>query len=533
MLKTGEFDLNFLGATIICDTLEKKNAILEYLNGGKSDFDIDITSGNLKETIAKVIFNTTYIHEARHLHDYLTSPLLVSILLQRVMMLTFSAFMIEAWKHDGKRYQYLPLPLNKWISLPSDVKTELLRMKGISEDSVPMYNIASESEFSSFDMDSVPLFDQYLILCSSSSRKFDEEGLKSCLDSYNTDYSIRSFVESIAYIIQATEMDMKFGDKGIQVFEYIRNESFNNFMSLGERKRSGSEISKSDYLGYTNYTSMFTYVYRFASRNHINPHVLYPFIAYTLFWGLCGNPSTNTVKGISPRNRLESFFHLDELGYDMNLGNEDILNSLFRFPLQTFNDWDNTVHKAYAEYPIEIRIVQNGEFFPLSTISKAVDFKQFYIDVIHTGKQMSLDLKRFGCDSLSNYIYNIFKAVTFMANVLLNSATTYLYPENYIKNMYGFVNVPIRFKFANGLSISPDEIRNCPDIIIQNGVIYKDFMANCTKSEDNHILRSKDYLEAKKFIDFFDVLNGSCIVDKPGSLIKEMLPGIKPWFINI
>ena len=510
------------------------NPKLEYLNGVKSDFNIDISGDNIKETFSSVIFNTTYIHEARHLHDYLTSPLLVSILLQRAMILSFSAFMIEAWrKLEDKHYKYLPLPLNKWISLPFDVKKDLLRIKGISEDCVPMYNILSESEFASFDIDSVPLFDQYLILCSSSSRKLDEEGTKSCLDSYNTDYSIRSFVESLAYIIQATEMALKFGDKGIQVLEHIQNESFNNFMCLGMRKKNGSEIFKSDYLGYTNYTAMFTYVYRFALRNNVNPSVLYPFIAYTLFWGLCGNPSTNTVKGISPRNRLESFFNLGELGYNMNLNNNEIINSLFRSPLKTFISWDNIVHKAYTEYPIEIKILQNGDFFPLAIISKSIDFEEFYIAVTRTGKEMSLKLKEIGCDSLSIYIYNIFKAVAFMANVFLKSATTYLYPKMYVKNMHRFVNVPIRFKFANGISISHDEIRNSSNIIINNGAIYKDSITNCVESENNYILKSKDYLDAKKFIDFSDVLNGSCKIERQDSLIKEMLPGIQPWFINV
>lgn len=42
MSKTGEFDLNFPGATIICDTLEKKRAILDYLNSKSPNFDLDL-----------------------------------------------------------------------------------------------------------------------------------------------------------------------------------------------------------------------------------------------------------------------------------------------------------------------------------------------------------------------------------------------------------------------------------------------------------------------------------------------------------
>ena len=140
MSKTGEFDLNFPGATIICDTQEKKLAILNYLNGRSPNFDLDLSTDKFQNTLEQVVFNTTYIHEGRHLHDYLTAPLLTTHWLQRIFSLSFSVIAIDSWKHSSKRYKYLPLPFNRWLGLTPERKSELLRHKGISENDVPFYN---------------------------------------------------------------------------------------------------------------------------------------------------------------------------------------------------------------------------------------------------------------------------------------------------------------------------------------------------------------------------------------------------------
>lgn len=269
MSKTGEFDLNFPGATIICDTQEKKLAILNYLNGRSPNFDLDLSTDKFQNTLEQVVFNTTYIHEGRHLHDYLTAPLLTTHWLQRIFSLSFSVIAIDSWKHSSKRYKYLPLPFNRWLGLTPERKSELLRHKGISENDVPFYNISAFNDVPSDELDKLPLFDKYLIYPALVQIQMDEEKDNFQLDSYNTDYSVRSFMESLAFIIQSTEIVLKYGDEGERIADFIREKSFENFMSLGKKKRNeGKEIGRTDYLGYTNYTSMFTYVYRFCFSLH-------------------------------------------------------------------------------------------------------------------------------------------------------------------------------------------------------------------------------------------------------------------------
>lgn len=533
MSKTGEFDLNFPGATIICDTQEKKLAILNYLNGRSPNFNLNLSTDNFQNTLEQAVFNTTYIHEGRHLHDYLTAPLLTTHWLQRIFSLSFSVIVFDSWKHSSSHCKHLPLPFNRWLGLAPEVKHELLRHRGISKEDVPFYNISTFEDVLSYDVDKLPLFDKYLIYMALSRMQLDIDAINDKYDSYNTDYSIRSFLESLAFICQSTEIVLRYGNEGVKIVDHVREKSFENFMSLGERKRiRGEEIVRFDYLGYANYTSMFTYVYRFCYRNKVNPDYVYPFIAYMLFWGLCGDPTTNTSRALAPRNRLESFFHLDEMGYDMALCYDGTLQTLFNNPIETFNSWDNTVRMAYLNCTPRI-IIQNEQFYPLSTISEAIDFRKYYTDIVHKGKDLSLQLKSIGYHSVSNYIHGITGAMAYMADMMLNSAPMYLYPEMYVQNLKKFVNVPFRIRFVNGIAISESELTSDSNIIFDNDMIYGNSLNRHSDTDINCILKCKDYLESKKYIDFYNVLLGTSLIEKSGSLIREMLPGIKPWFINV
>ena len=42
--KTGEFNLDFPGATIICDSDKKRESIIKYLSGKQDAFDVCIDS---------------------------------------------------------------------------------------------------------------------------------------------------------------------------------------------------------------------------------------------------------------------------------------------------------------------------------------------------------------------------------------------------------------------------------------------------------------------------------------------------------
>ena len=109
----------------------------------------------------------------------------------------------------------------------------------------------------------------------------------------------------------------------------------------------------------------------------------------------------------------------------------------------------------------------------------------------------------------------------------------YLYPEMYVQNLNKFVNVPFRIRFTNGIAISESELTSDPNIMFDNGMIYGNSLNQHSDTDRNCILKCKDYLESKKYIDFYNALLGTSLIEKPGSLIREMLPGIKPWFINV
>jgi hypothetical protein len=119
-----------------------------------------------------------------------------------------------------------------------------------------------------------------------------------------------------------------------------------------------------------------------------------------------------------------------------------------------------------------------------------------------------------------------------MATRMLYTPLAYLYPEMYVQNLNLHVNVPFRIQFTNGVAISKDEVESDSDIIFDNGMIYRDSMNQYSDADENYILKCKDYLESKEYIDFYNVLLGNTSIKNPGSLISKMLPGIRPWFIN-
>ena len=77
MAKTGNFNLDFPGANIICDSFQKRESILNFVNGKSNDIDVTLFSSNIEQDIQNGVYNTTYIHEGKHLHDHLVCPQLL------------------------------------------------------------------------------------------------------------------------------------------------------------------------------------------------------------------------------------------------------------------------------------------------------------------------------------------------------------------------------------------------------------------------------------------------------------------------
>lgn len=528
MGKTGNFNLNFPGAQIVCDSEEKRTAVLDFLNG-KSDFiEIAMAHDNSEEDILRAVFNTTYLHEGKHLHDHLICPMLLHNYTLKLTALFYASLALQEWQNGNQPYKYVPLPFTTWIELAEEKKLELIRNKGISTSDVPLFSLQDAAHLMDGHFECDNIFTKALLLAALHYSEYECNVYQNSPDGYNTELSVRTFTESMAYVQQVTEMALRYGAYGESLHQKILDDSFKHFMKLGSLKRDlNTDISSHDYIGYSVYTAAFTMIWRYVKQTNINPNYTYPFIAYVLFWALSGNVLLDKKQAVFPRNRLERLFNLDYMGIDLALNIDTNLLELFQRPLQTFQKWDEYIGSAYAG--TNINILSAGNTFGIGMSSNPVDFNQLYNKFMHSYMGMVQHLASIGLSKPANYIYNIANAAFYMTNLFKDNPSTFLYPEAYSNHLTEFVNVPFRIEFQ---SVAPITREECSSV--RKGVAFKDkyIYGNSFKEIDNANIPTLDwslYVDAVDYIDFTDALFGKATMNLRGSKVKNNLPGIKPW----
>lgn len=530
MSRTGQFNLSFPGASIICDSQEKREALLKYLNNENDSIETKVSFSCNDDAIYKAIYNTTYLHEGKHLHDHLVCPNLLHNYYLKLTSLFYSTLLYKAWNEGCRPYKYLPLPLTSWLKLSREVQLELIRKKGISADEVPLITIEDARALAKGQFQPQNEIDRYILYGVLYHSEYLSNISDRCPDSYNTEYSIKTFTESLAFIQQMTGLCLKYGNNGQHIVEKIVNDSFLHFMKLGKEKREeGKDLCSCDYIGYSTYTSMFTCVWRYAVQNQVNMKYIYPFISHVLFWALCGNIIEDQRDVSSPRNRLESILNMDYYGYDLRMNEDNRMQSLFKEPLKTFHDWDNYIAKAYRGRTTVIT-EQTGGHFHIKSGTTPIDLKRFYKTIISDLYQKTTYLKASGCNSAASYIENITAAIKHMTYIFSVSPTSYLHPEEYLKHLDYFVNVPFRIEFKD---VPPVTSRDCDiireDILFFDNCIYGN---NLNRRNGNKaVIDCQLFKEAKMYIDLSDILFGCSDIILPGKFIKDNLPGAQPWFI--
>lgn len=525
MTKTGEFNLDFPGATLICDTEQKKEALKDYLNGKADVVDINFND------VASAIYNTTYIHEGKHLHDFLTCPMLVHNYSLKLSALYYAVLALDIWNKGVKPYKYIPLPFTSWIELPKEKQLELIRKKGITEYDVPVFSLKQAVELFNGKFHCDNAFAQCLLLGALHYSEYNYNMKLNEPDSYNTEYSIKTFLESMAFVCQMTDVAIQYGKDGENIAQNILKESFNNFSTIGRNRReTQNSIAYQEYIGYSTYTSMFTLSWRYAIQTKINIKYVYPFISYVLFWALSGNVLYDKKEACSPRNRIERLFNLDYLGIDIKLYDDSVIKDLFANPLDTYKKWDEFIALTYSKTNYHI-IQETGGSYCINTASSPIELRSFYSKIMDSLNNMSNFLLGIGYSSPADYISNITSAIRIMSEYYINNASLYLYPELYIANLNRVVNIPFRIHFVG---INPINEKDCP--FLKNGIkicndgIYGNSLLTEYGKYTPDILDWEKYRNAKDYIDISNILFSKTNIDKPGHIIRERLPDIKPWF---
>lgn len=531
MGKIGNFNLDFPGAIIYCDSFEKKNAILDFLNKRKESIDIDIQFHDVDEAIQRALYNTTYDHEGKHLHDHLLCPMLYHNYALKLSSLYYAILTAHSWELSHKPYKYLPLPFTKWIELSDIERFNFVTRKGIDLDDVPYLSLHDAFQINRGEKECNDYFIKSLYCGALHYSEYWLNSIHNSPDTYNTEFSVRSFTESMAFVQQLTEIALRYGDEGEIICQSIIDTSFKMFQELGRRKREENiDLTYRDYYGYSLYTAAFTSIWRYAKQSKIDSTYIYPFIAYILFWALSPNEMFDIKESIFPRLRIEKLFNLDRVGIDLFLNHQDKLFNLFNDPINTFHEWDLLIGEKYIG--TGIRIKSFSDSMCLDIPSTPIDYERTYNLLIRKLFDMVNHLQTLGFMEVANYMNNIVDAMYRMSSGFCRYPTTYLYPEFYSKHANDFVNVPFRIEFENVDPIKPDEccIKR-EGISIIDEYIYGDTL-RAQNGKENNIIDWRNYVNAEKYILFSGALYGNSNINMPGRLVKEFLPGIKPWFFE-
>lgn len=532
MAKTGNFDLNFPGAHIICDTQDKRNALVSFLTGKTNSIDLPLCK-NQESDLERAIFNTTYIHEGKHLHDHLLCPQLVHNYILKLTALFYSTLAINEWNNGNRPYKYIPVPFTKWIELPNEKKKELLEDDDILSTDVPMFTLNDAAKVLSGEMECDNAFTKSILLAALHYSEYRYNINQRSYDGYNIELSIRAFTESSAYVQQVTEIALKYGSYGESLQQIILNDSFKHFQKLGKQQRdAGIPVEPArDYIGYTIYTSAFTMIWRYAIQSKINLEYIYPFISHVLFWALSGNVLEGNKDANYPRNRIERLFNLDYMGIDLELNKDTNMLELFNTPLETFKKWDYYIAAAYAGKNM-FSLSQDASF-SLNAYSTPIDLSSFYDKLLGNLAQMIQYIGSLGFSETANYMYNIANSCFYMKKQFMDNPSGYLTPYNYSNNTRDFVNVPFVIDFDGVKPICESECVKVRDGIgFVSNRIYGDSLNDSAFSAMMPKLDWHIYVDASKYIDFSDALLGEFKKDVPGDLIRDFFPGIAPWFYS-
>lgn len=529
MAKSGNFNLDFPGANIICDTSQKREAILDFVKGKSNNIDVSLSASDMDRDILNAIYNTTYIHEGRHLHDHLVCPQLLHNYTLKLTALFYSVLGIDAWKHTNSKYKYIPLPFTTWIELPKEKQLKLIAEKGISIEDVPIYSLNDATHLLAGDLECEDNFAKALLLGALHYSKYRYNAYQNSPDGYSTELSIRTFTESIAYVQQVTELAIRYKNYGELLNQRILQASFNNFIEVGRKKRDQDAlITSKDYIGYSIYTSAFTMAWRYACQNNISSTYIYPFISYVLFWALSGNVIEGNKESNYPRNRIECLFNLDIMGVDLNLRDEGVIRELFNDPLKTFYKWDLLIENTFGN--TNIKIQSQDSLFTLNGNATPINYEEFYGKLLSSFIPMVRHLVTNGYDAPANYIYNVAGASYYMTSLFQKNSCLYLYPEAYSRHLSKFINVPFRIDFVNVEPISLEECGRLREgVTIVDNSIWGNSLTELPNN-DHPMLNWEYYFKSKQYIDFSNALLGDSDVNMPSRIVKENLPGIKTWF---
>ena len=511
--KYGLFNIQYLGASIYCDEQYKIDALRDFVLGLRKNYFVNkdyITEKN-KEDI--LLFNTTYYHEARHVHEHLLCPILNYMLRLNVLCSLHAIQFFINWKRRGnKSINFIPIPLNEWFRL--DKEEKLFNQQcwesslGIKNFHAPEITIPkdislrdiAENIFSKPTNDNDSL--NNLLIISAAYYEEYKNFKRIVYDQGRCEYSIRAIIESSAFVCQMTAISLMFGNIGES---YVRN----TISDLFESKQ------------FTVYTGLFTFIFRYLCYTGFDLQYQYPVTSYILFWCLNGNVlSSDSI--IDPIKRLDLFTQKDLL-------HGVKFHQLYNSPLDYFANCDKAIGSTSIDYDLYQNYIIND-----------------YDRIIHSIDDFSDGL----FSEFSPYIESIKNATVLMIEQFIDNPSKFLMPQLYLENIYDYANVPVKFIVDNDdFSFNLDEISKQNGILVQDNVVKNDkiepkwIAANCPRfnmfekyevlppTADDILLTHQINEKAHPYLLLSDSLFSPLSVTSPTDIIKSIIPDIEVGFI--
>lgn len=529
MGKTGSFDLNFPGARMICDSPQKRESLLKYINGDADSYEVKLSYKDFKQDVDNAIYNTTYIHEAKHFHDHLLCPYLLHNYTLKINSLYNSLIAAYLWMNGDKPYRWIPIPFCDWLNLSFKEQIRLIEKKGISPSDIPIVSFEKVRLLSFKKTKCDNKFENKLLLGAANYWEYKLNNRDFVPEGFVKGYNLKNFCESMAFNQQLYYIVNKYGDYGCRISSQLIEDNWKIFDSSGRLKTLKEKAEPNDRTEFSTYMAPFWLVGELARKKEvIHTH---DFQSYFLFWTLCGPLANNELSAIEPLNRILNLISLDKRKKILNIDKEAVLNELFLNPIKTFMRWNryiNTHHsKSLKKCPIILRALNIEPPFPKT-------FNDFYDSHIKMFVGISHHLESLGLFGPAFYIYKYARTLDRVSKLFCKVPYGYLSPDSYCQNYRLFSNVPFRFEFENVNPIRKNECHN-ENRIRENGIafmndtIYGDGFNSYSQAEIVDWLAYEAY---SKVINFSDALFGHSKVNMPGALIKEFLPGIKPWFFK-
>lgn len=528
MAKTGSFDLNFPGAKMVCDSPQKRASLLKYLNGESNSYAVDLTRQNFDLDVEIAIYNTTYIHESKHFYDHLLCPYLLHNYALKVYAFYYAILAINEW-NKKQPYKYIPLPFVSWLKLPFKEKLEILNKKGINKKDVPLYSFKQALLIDCGKEDCKNLFTKYLLKGAAHYAEYWDNSKQYAPEGGKTDYSLKSFTESMAYVQHMAEIMLRYGDEyGGKMVHKIMKNSFGFTSDKEAETEYRSDENANDYIKLNEYTAAFSMILELERYSNVDPKWYYPFASYVLFWSLSGFMGNSSLINMHPRNRLEGLYYINK-EQSLHFDSDEVLWSLIKDPLTTFAKWDELVNPLYEKSNESVK--QFAKHYAIDAPKAFKSFENFYAKYVRQFSAMSGNLNKMGLFWPSFYIYNLNDSLINMATIFLQEPGRYLYPEEYSKNINMFPNVPYRFEFQDVPPIREEECAKARKGTSWIGdYIYGDSLV---KDKVGFYDKKMDYRAfdiCSEYINFSDALYGSANINMPGMLVKKFLPGVKTWF---